>query len=194
MSILSSNAIFGIGIVVALSTVISICITSMTEQNQKLQGVSLQTASGQSSSQVNTKLITTSQSSGNTQSVASSITIAEGSADQQVKVYYQPNPAHISSGSTVMWINKDTAPHTATSGLPSSAKDSGKIFDTGLIEPGSTGSALITGNGNTPYYCTFHPWMTGTIQITASNQTSASSLTLQQNKTSTAISKNQTTT
>jgi glucose/arabinose dehydrogenase len=166
----------------------------MTQQNQKLQGVSLQTASGQSSSQVNTKLITTSQSSGNTQSVASSITIAEGSADQQVKVYYQPNPAHISSGSTVMWINKDTAPHTATSGLPSSAKDSGKIFDTGLIEPGSTGSALITGNGNTPYYCTFHPWMTGTIQITASNQTSASSLTLQQNKTSTAISKNQTTT
>jgi glucose/arabinose dehydrogenase len=82
------------------------------------------------------------------------------------------------------------APHTATSGMPSSAADSGKIFDTGLIEPGSTGSALITGNGNTPYYCTFHPWMTGTIQITGSNQTSASSLSLQ-NKTSTAVSQNQ---
>jgi glucose/arabinose dehydrogenase len=37
--------------------------------------------------------------------------------------------------------------------------------------------------------------MTGTIQITGSNQTSSSSVTLQQNKTSTtAISKNQTTT
>ena len=78
---------------------------------------------------------TTNQSSGNAGSVVSSITISEGSAAQQVKVYYQPNPSAVFSGSKVTWTNKDIAPHTATSGLNSSAADSGKIFDTGLISP-----------------------------------------------------------
>ena len=50
-------------------------------------------------------------------------------------MYYQPNPSAVFSGSKVTWTNKDIAPHTATSGLSSSAVDSGKIFDTGLISP-----------------------------------------------------------
>ena len=90
---------------------------------------------------------TTNGSSGNTESAVTSIMIAEGSAAQQVKLYYQPNPATVPSGSRVTWTNKDIAPHTATSGLSSSAEDSGKIFDTGLISPGSTGSAVVGGNG-----------------------------------------------
>src|SRR5215467_1293370 len=199
MNTLSSNAIFWIGLIVSLSAVISFYITSTTGQNLRLQGVSLSSSSGQTSSQVNAKFSTTtatvtSQNRGNVQIDTNSITIAEGSADQQVKVYYQPNPTHVLSGSTVTWINKDIAPHTATSGLAASANDSGKVFDTGIIEPGSSGSASITGNGNVSYYCTFHPWMTGTIKITGSNQVSSSSVTSRQNKTSAAaISKNQVT-
>jgi plastocyanin len=117
--------------------------------------------------------ITTNQSSGNAGNAVSSITIAEGSAAQQVRVNYQPNPAGVVSGSKITWTNKDIAPHTATSGLSSSATDSGKIFDTGLISPGSAGSAVVSGNGKIPYHCTFHPWMTGVTQISTSNQTQA---------------------
>lgn len=127
---------------------------------------------------------TANQNSDGTMTGITSVTIAEGSAAQMVKVYYQPNPAGIISGTKVTWTNKDIAPHTATSGVSSSATNSGSIFDTGLISPGSTGSAVITGNGKIPYHCTFHPWMTGIFLITASNQ--AQDGTSSQNKTSTA--------
>lgn len=108
----------------------------------------------------------------------------------RLKVYYQPNPAGVSSGSKVTWTNNDIAPHT--SGVSSTSTNSGKIFDTGLISPGSTGSALVTGNGKIPYHCTFHPWMTGTIQITGSNQ-ALKGTSPSQNKTFTVTSQRQTT-
>ena len=87
MSILSSNAIFGIVIVVALSTVISIYTTSMTEQNQKLQGVSLPSAKGQAPSQVSTKLITTTNATTSTTNPPTATPI------KHLVVIYQENVA-----------------------------------------------------------------------------------------------------
>ena len=169
-----SKAIFGVGVVLALAAFISIYVTSIAQDNQKIQGTTVPNTVEQPPGVSTAATTTTNQSSGNTGSAVSSITISEGSAAQQVKVYYQPNPSAIFSGSKVTWTNKDIAPHTATSGLSSSAADSGKIFDTGLISPGSTGSAVVSGNGKVPYHCTFHPWMTGITQISASNQTTSS--------------------
>jgi len=177
-----SKAIFGVGVI--LSTFISIYVTSIAQDNHKIQGTTVTSTLAQSPGVSTTP--TTNSSSGNTQSAVTSIMIAEGSAAQQVKLYYQPNPATVSSGSRVTWTNKDIAPHTATSGLSSSAEDSGKIFDTGLISPGSTGSAVVGGNGKIPYHCTFHPWMTGVTQVSASNQTMA--IGSLQNTTSSATS------
>src|ERR671915_99566 len=48
---------------------------------------------------------------------------------------YSPNPASVSGGSTLTWNNVDGTPHTATA-------DDGS-FDTGIINGGSSGSALI---------------------------------------------------
>ena len=172
-----SKAIFGVGVVLALAAFISIYVTSIAQDNQKIQGTTVPNTVEQPPGVSTAATTTTIQSSGNSGSVVSSITISEGSAAQQVKVYYQPNPSAVFSGSKVTWTNKDIAPHTATSGLSSSAADSGKIFDTGLISPGSTGStgsAVVSGNGKVPYHCTFHPWMTGITQISASNQTTSS--------------------
>ena len=169
-----SKAIFGVGVVLALAAFITIYVTSIAQDNPKIQGNAVPSTVVQPLGVSTAETTTTDRSSGNAESAVSSITIAEGSAAQQVKVYYQPNPAAVFSGSKITWTNKDIAPHTATSGLSSSAVDSGKIFDTGLISPGSTGSAVVSGNGKVPYHCTFHPWMTGITQISASNQTTSS--------------------
>ena len=86
---------------------------------------------------------------------------------------YSPNPASISSGSTVTWKNIDSTPHTATA-------DDGS-FDTGIINGGSSGSALIsTSTGTTstiPYHCNVHPEMRGTLQIISSSLSTVPSST-----------------
>ena len=146
-----SKAIFGIGVALSIASVISIYVTMIAKQNQPSQG------SPQVPSAVtNQPSIKTSTGSTTT---TTTITIPQGAAAQQVKVYYMPNPAQLSVGSKITWINKDTAPHTATAINGS--------FDTSLINAGSSGSAIIKGTGTIQYHCTIHPWMTGILQTTS---------------------------
>ena len=143
-----SKAIFGIGVVLSIASIISIYVTMVAKQNQPSQG----------SPQVPSAV--TNQPSNNTNTGSTTtITIPQGAAAQQVKVYYLPNPAQLSVGSKITWINKDTAPHTATAINGS--------FDTSLINAGSSGSATIKGTGTIQYHCTIHPWMTGILQTTS---------------------------
>jgi plastocyanin len=143
-----SKAIFGIGVALSIASVISIYVTMIAKQNQPSQG------SPQLPSAV-TNQASIKTSTGST----TTITIPQGAAAQQVKVYYIPNPAQLSVGSKITWINKDTAPHTATAINGS--------FDTSLINAGSSGSAIIKGTGTIQYHCTIHPWMTGILQTTS---------------------------
>ncbi|HEU0144113.1 MAG TPA: plastocyanin/azurin family copper-binding protein, partial [Nitrososphaera sp.] len=92
---------------------------------------------------------------------------------------YNPNPASVSGGSTITWNNIDDTPHTATA-------DDGS-FDTGIINGGASGSALIstgTGTRTIPYHCNVHPEMRGTLQVISSSSLSTippSNITLQDN-------------
>ncbi|MGZ3687923.1 MAG: cupredoxin domain-containing protein [Bdellovibrionota bacterium] len=72
------------------------------------------------------------------------------------------NPMLIPVGTTVTWINQDTAPHTATS-------DDG-IWDSGLLQPGQSFSFQFTGNGMFNYHCNIHgaASMSGSIQVSGS--------------------------
>jgi len=143
-----SKAIFGIGVALSIASIISIYVTMVAKQNQPSQGSPPvpSAVTNQPSNKTNTASTTT-------------ITIPQGAAAQQVKVYYLPNPAQLSVGSKITWINKDTAPHTATAINGS--------FDTSLINAGSSGSAIIKGTGTIQYHCTIHPWMTGILQTTS---------------------------
>ena len=111
------------------------------------------------------------------------ITIPNGAAVQESslnKEYYKPVNMKITSNSKVTWINQDIAAHTATSGQSIDSSDSGRVFDTGTIAPGSSGSAMMTGSNEIPYHCTFHPWMLGILQITsAANSTNSSNSSIQ---------------
>lgn len=155
-----SRVIFGVGIVLAISALAAIFISSISLENKNLQSGATAQTSSQSIS-LNENGATPTQSSSETNDVISTINIAEGSAAEQVKQYFIPNPAQISDGSKITWKNNDITMHTATA--------SDGSFDTGLIQAGSTASAIVKGTGNIPYGCTLHPWMKGTLNIAGSN-------------------------
>lgn len=70
---------------------------------------------------------------------------------------FDPDRLEISAGDTVIWVNEDLAPHTAT------AIDGN--WDTGTLETGMEARILFGSPGNFDYVCAFHPHMTGSISI-----------------------------
>ena len=154
-----SKAIFGIGIALSVASVASVYVTMLATQNQYLNSQTNPSASQQPAP--------TNSSTGI--STLATIVIPNGAAEQESslnKEYYKPANMKITSNSKVTWTNQDIAAHTATSGQSIDSSDSGQMFDTGTIAPGSSGSATITGSNEVSYHCTFHPWMLGILQIT----------------------------
>ncbi len=76
-----------------------------------------------------------------------------------VEFTYDPDPVTIEAGGKVTWINRDTAPHTATA-------DDGS-FDTGTIENGKLKSESFKQPGTYAYFCEIHPTMKGTVEVLA---------------------------
>jgi len=70
---------------------------------------------------------------------------------------YDPDPVTIQTGGKVIWINRDTEPHTAT------AED--KSFDTGTLEEGKLKSENFKEPGTYSYICEIHPSMHGTVEV-----------------------------
>jgi plastocyanin len=155
-----SQVIFGVGIVLAISALAAIFINSVSLENSNKQSSATSQTTIQPVSP-NENGTTPNQSSSKTNNVISSINIAQGSAAEQVKQFYDPNPAEISDNSKITWINNDITMHTATA--------SDGSFDTGLIQPESSESAIVKGKGNIPYGCTLHPWMKASLNIVGSN-------------------------
>jgi plastocyanin len=147
-----SQVIFGIGITLALAALVAIYVTSLASQSQS--GVQQEQQRQQPQQQ---QQIPSSSPSSPSSVSPTSITIPQGAAAQQVRTYFVPNPGMVTANSQVTWNNKDIAQHTAT------AVDGS--FDTGIINVGSSGSAMVKGQGSVPYHCTIHPWMNGMLQV-----------------------------
>jgi plastocyanin len=75
----------------------------------------------------------------------------------------------VKKGDAVNVVNDDNAPHTATSGTGPEDPNSGQSFDTSLIMAGQSAEidTSTLDAGDYPYYCTVHPFMKGTITVTA---------------------------
>lgn len=70
---------------------------------------------------------------------------------------YDPDPVTIEEGGKVIWVNEDSAPHTAT------AEDGS--FDTGTLEEGKLKSESFKEPGRYAYICSIHPEMQGTVEV-----------------------------
>jgi cytochrome c oxidase subunit 2 len=116
---------------------------------------------------------TTQASAGNATSAAAgggvggvTLTILEGSSIQG-SPDYDPKELTVKKGDKILVDNVDTMPHTVTNGESGSDPNSGKLFDTSIINGGDS-AELDTSTvdaGTHPYYCMVHPYMTGTLTV-----------------------------
>lgn len=91
-----------------------------------------------------------------------SSTAPGGTAPRAAKVEianfaYDPDPVAVQAGGKVIWLNQDSAPHTATA-------DDGS-FDTGTLEEGKLKSETFKQAGTYEYICQIHPDMHGTVEV-----------------------------
>ncbi len=70
---------------------------------------------------------------------------------------YSPASLTVAPGDTIVWTNKDMFPHTVTS------KTGG--FDSQAIPPDGSWTYVARTTGEFSYVCTFHPTMTGTLEV-----------------------------
>ena len=103
---------------------------------------------------------------------AALVTAAPAAADEQIRAetrdrYANPSVT-IDQGERLTFFNGDLLDDhsvTATGNRP----DGRSLFDSGLIGPGREAvveGAQFLGPGSYPYYCTLHPFMTGTVTVT----------------------------
>jgi len=88
------------------------------------------------------------------------ITIVQGAVNQNNPQFYSPSSFTVKVGTPVTWVNKDGTTHTVTSKASS-------LFDSGNLATGDTFKFTFTQPGTYQYYCTIHPWMTGTVVVTS---------------------------
>ncbi len=96
-------------------------------------------------------------------SLVKDVTIPMNAATMGDKAY-SPNPIDVKVGEGVTWSNDDSQIHTATSGAPGSA-DAGSVFDSSIMSPGATFDFVFDTAGTYDYYCTMHPQMVGTVNV-----------------------------
>lgn len=94
------------------------------------------------------------------------LTILEGSSVQG-NPSYDPATLTVKKGDKITVTNKDTLPHTVTSGTGPTDPNSAKQFDTSIMEAGATAD-IETTNINPaeyPFHCTVHPYMIGKLVV-----------------------------
>jgi plastocyanin len=75
---------------------------------------------------------------------------------------FHPAVLTIAPGDTVVWINRDIVPHTATAAVGGGAEPK---WDTGQLRQGQDGRYVAHRRGEAPYVCTLHPTMQGKLII-----------------------------
>ena len=94
------------------------------------------------------------------------LTILEGSSIQG-NPDYDPDELTVKKGDKITVNNADTMPHTVTNGESGSDPNSGKLFDTSIINGGDSAEidTSTVDAGAHPFYCMVHPYMTGTLTV-----------------------------
>ena len=91
------------------------------------------------------------------------VVIPEGAAlPEDGQIYYDPEVLDTTVGTTVVWDNIDNTVHTVTSG---EAPEADGIFDSEMMTAGGVFEYTFTEAGSFDYFCTFHPWMVGTVNV-----------------------------
>jgi plastocyanin len=91
-------------------------------------------------------------------SSTTSTTAAESADRVEIADFaYAPDAVTVDVGTKLTWANADNAAHTATA-------DDGS-FDTGTLKQGESGAVTLDEAGTYTYFCRFHPFMQGTVEV-----------------------------
>jgi plastocyanin len=99
--------------------------------------------------------------------------IPPGAAFEGNLFHYYPEDIAVPAGTTIAWFNDDPGQlHTVTSGTPDDDEEeeeanSGRVFNSGGIPYGSFFQYTFDEEGTFEYYCAIHPWITGTVSVSA---------------------------
>jgi cytochrome c oxidase subunit 2 len=129
--------------------------TETTNQSQ-----SATTSTGTSSAATTTTPATT------TAAAAATLTIPAGAATPGNPAY-EPASLTVKKGDAIDVVNKDSSPHTVTSGTGLEDPNAGKMFDTSIINAAAS-AQIATADleaGEYDYHCAVHPFMTGKIIV-----------------------------
>lgn len=69
---------------------------------------------------------------------------------------FQPETLTVNPCDSIVWVNQDMFPHTATAE---------RGFDSKGIDAGKSWQHTAGASGTFPYVCTYHPTMKGTLQV-----------------------------
>jgi plastocyanin len=105
----------------------------------------------------------TNMSAGTSTSSISTVSIVSGSSLPSNREFYVPKTVETTVGSMINWKNEDFGLHTVTSGDMTTGKTG--VFDSNIMQKGSTFSFLFDKVGEYDYFCTLHPFMTGRVIV-----------------------------
>src|SRR5215207_475648 len=101
-----------------------------------------------------------------TTAAAATLTIPTGAATPGNPAY-EPASLTVKKGDAIDVVNKDSSPHTVTSGTGVEDPNAGKMFDTSIINAAAS-AQIATADleaGEYDYHCAVHPFMTGKITV-----------------------------
>lgn len=87
-----------------------------------------------------------------------SVSMPKGSSQRSSHKSFTPGNISVHVGDTVTWKNDDSTTHTVKS------RDEGLFFSGSILQKRSF-EYTFTEAGTFEYYCSLHPWMTGTVEV-----------------------------
>lgn len=93
----------------------------------------------------------------------SNIIIPNGNANNDLTGFYIPLNLEVAKGTTVVWVNEDSVPHTVQS-----IDEAGKIigmFNSIPLKTGERFSYDFNEEGIYHYFCSLHPWRIGHVTV-----------------------------
>jgi len=140
--------------------------TAQGQNATTAQGQNATTAQGQNATTAQGQNATTAQAPTATGQPGKPLTILEG-ASIQGSPDFDPDTLTVKKGDKITVTNKDTLPHTVTSGTGPTDPNNAKQFDTSIIEAGATADIETTNinAGQYPFFCSVHPYMTGKLVV-----------------------------
>ena len=90
---------------------------------------------------------------------SATVRATEGQGDPRTAWTFDPAQISVRAGDSVTFVNAGNEAHTATA-------DDGS-FDAGTLNPGDSKSVKFDREGSFKFHCSLHPWMTGTVVVSA---------------------------